>query len=119
MLSERDETFLKKRTTLIRAWPFVGGVLLAALMALIAWLLWRSPFLFNPYALMQRMREGAIDQPMLQLMAGLLPVAMLSIFGLIGAMIALAFAAFSNEKRHLRILHELLEKEPGRSVRRQ
>jgi hypothetical protein len=108
MLTEHDKAYLKKRDMLVRAWPVAGAILLAALLLLLGWILWRSPYLLNPYAMMQRIREGAIDQGMLKLMAGTLPVAFLSILALMGAMVAFAFAAFANEKRHLRIIRGLL-----------
>ena len=61
--------------------------------------------------MMERIREGSLEPGTLQLMAGLLPVAMLAILALVGAPVALAFAAFSNEKRHLRIIDALLTKD--------
>lgn len=110
MLSELDRAFLRKRAALVRAWPVAGGIMLAALILLTAWLLWSSPFLVNPYAMMDRLRERSIEPDMLQLMAGLLPVAVLCILVLVGALLAFSFAAFSNEKRHLRIIDTLLTK---------
>jgi hypothetical protein len=111
MLNELDRAFLRKRAALVRAWPIAGGIMLAALILLTAWLLWSSPFLVNPYAMMERIREGSIEPGTLQLLAGLLPVAVLCILALVAAMVAFSFAAFSNEKRHLRIIDTLLAKD--------
>ncbi|MGH8629699.1 MAG: hypothetical protein ACREU7_02895 [Burkholderiales bacterium] len=71
----------------------------------------------NPYAMMERIREGSIEPGTLQLLAGLLPVAVLSTLALVGAMVAFAFAAFSNEKRHLRIIDGLLGKDPNQPAK--
>ncbi len=107
-LSGQDTAFLKRRAALVRAWPLAGGIALAALIVLAGWMFWRSPLLVNPYSMMERIREGSFEPGTLQLLAGLLPIAVLSTLALAGALIAFAFAAFSNEKKHLRIIAGLL-----------
>jgi len=106
-LTESDESFLRKRGTLTRIWPIVGGFLLASLTFLIGWTFWRNPLLVNPYTTLRAIRDGTIDQSALQIMAGMLPIAMLVIFVLIAATILFVYAAFSNEKRHLAIIRRL------------
>jgi hypothetical protein len=103
-LTEEDERFLRKREALTRAWPIFGGFLLAALTFWIGWMLWRNTLVVNPYAMLGAIRDGTIEQSTLQLMAGMLPVAMILIFGLSAGIVLLLYGTFSNEKRYLGII---------------
>jgi len=106
-LTEAEERFLRKREALTRLWPIAAGFLLASLTFLIGWMLWRSPLLVNPIGALNAIRDGTIKPESLQLMAGMLPFAMITIFVLLVAMILFVYAALSNEKRHLAIIRRL------------
>lgn len=103
-LSDEEQSFLAKRSRLLRKWRFVGLVLLAVSACLGIWLLLSRPLLVNPFVVMARLESGAISRSTLALMAGMLPVTTLMCLVLTIAVIALAYSAFSNEKRYISII---------------
>ena len=100
---------------MIRFWPWAGGVVLLALLGLLAWLWFEAPYLVNPVAVSGSIQADTLPASTAVLMAAMLPVVMLAflIFALI--VVVLAFAAFGNERRLLRILRRLesAERMPG------
>jgi hypothetical protein len=103
-LNDTERRFLAKRTRLVRAWRYVGTVLLLALVGLGAWLFFSRPLLANPWAVMAGLEDGTIADAMLVLMAGMLPVVVLLCLVLAVAMVLFAFAAFLNERRYQQII---------------
>lgn len=109
-LSEKDQRFLAKRIRLVRAWRYVGTILLFMLPGLGLWLFLSKPLLSNPFVVMTLLKNNAISESTMVLMAAMLPVAVLMCIALAVAVVLFAFAAFSNEKKYLQIIqHEYLE----------
>lgn len=102
----RPEAFLKRRRRLVRAWPFVGGGLLAALVLFSAWLYVRTPLLINPVEIVRRIEGGGVDSATLLTLAGLVPVLLLSCIFLLFVLIAFGFAKFRTESKYLALLAE-------------
>ena len=104
-LTETEQSFIDRRRRLTRAWPYVGSGMLVLIVSFLVWLVMARPLLANPFFVMAQLERGAIDQPTLVLMAGMLPVTIFVALGVCIATVVLAFAAFSNERRYL-ALHE-------------
>lgn len=109
-LTDRDRFFLAKRKRMTRSWPLMGSLLLVVLVALVAWLFYQAPTFVNPFAVMSRLESNAIEQSTLGIMAGMLPVVVLLCFLVLFMLVLFAFAAFSNERKLIRII-DSLEKE--------
>jgi hypothetical protein len=106
----RDEiTFIEGRRRFVRAWKAVGTVLLLAILALGAWLVAYEPLLANPFVVLARLEAASIPEPTLILMAGLVPVLVLTSLVLCIAIVLFAFAAYSNERRYLGIVSRTVE----------
>lgn len=105
-LQPDQEAFLRRRRALVRAWPFVGGGLLAALVLFSSWLFVRNPLLINPMEIVQRLEGGGLDPSTLMTMAGLLPLMFLSCIFLLFVLILFTFAKFRTESRYLALLTE-------------
>lgn len=107
MLEDNDQNFIKKRTRLIKLWPITGGLCISILLGLIAWLFFKNPLLANPFYVIDRLKENSIDISMLTLMAGILPIVVLSALLLCVVLVLLGFIMFSHEKKYLRLISEL------------
>lgn len=113
MLDEKDAEFLRKRKRFASSWNFVGSVMLLVLLAMLCWLFVRTPSLVNPYHAARLLSEGAGDRAVTGIMAGMLPIALLALFGVTGTVILYGFAVFANERRYHRIIDGLM-KDAGR-----
>lgn len=111
-LDDKYIQFMAKRKKLARTWPVVGTVLLAVLIAFLAWLYYHNPLLVNPFEIISRLEKGTVEQSTLVLMAVLLPFMFLTCFVLLAALVLFVFSAFSAEKRHMRAVDMLLEGKP-------
>ncbi len=109
MLTDVDRTWLERRRRLTRAWTPVGVLLVLLLLGAAALAARTAPLLFNPLAVTARLRDGRMDPRTLELMAAMLPVVMLMCLAITLAALVLAFAAFRNERRYLKILAALLQ----------
>lgn len=103
-LQEADRRFLARRARLVRAWRYWGALLLAALAGMGLWLFLTRPLLANPWQVLAQLRTGGIAGPMLELMAGLLPIALWLCLLLAGVLVLLVYAACANERRYLEII---------------
>ncbi len=106
-LQPAQAAFISRRRRLTRAWPFVGGGLLAALALFSGWLYVKNPLLINPLEIVQRLQGGGLDPSTLMTMAGLLPVVFLSSIFLVLLLILFTFAKFRTESKYLALLEEL------------
>ncbi len=106
-LQPAQAAFIRRRQKLIRAWPFVGGGLLAALALLSGWLYVQNPLLINPFEIVQRLEGGGLDPSTLMTMAGLLPLVFLGSIFLVFLLILFTFAKFRTESKYLALLTEL------------
>lgn len=103
-LTDEDRRFLAKRIQLVRAWPYVGAMLLALPVGLSVWLWLSVPLLIDPLFAMTRLSSDALPESTMALMAAMLPVAVLLCLALALAAVLFVFAAFSNEKKYLQII---------------
>lgn len=106
-LDDSDLSFISRRSALVRRWPVAAWAMLAGILAVLGFLLHRSPLLVNPWEVASRIKAGTVAAPTLALMAGLLPVVFLSCFVLLVALVLFQFAAMTNERRLLRIIASL------------
>ncbi|MCB1861357.1 MAG: hypothetical protein KDI47_06455 [Gammaproteobacteria bacterium] len=108
-LTEKERRFLDKRRKLLTIWPPAGYLLLAMLALLAGWLFWSAPLLVNPHLVWAGLQSGSITEANLQLMAGMLPVVTLLLLVVCLIVVLFVFAAFSNEKRELKLIDRLLQ----------
>lgn len=74
------------------------------ILGLTVWLVLTKPLLANPFAVLSQLKDNALPQSTLTLMAAILPVAVLICLLLAFAVILFAFAVFANEKKYLDII---------------
>ncbi len=108
-LSSAEKSFLEKRWKLASAWPWVGTGLLATLLALTTYLWVKAPYLVNPWFVASQLKSGKLSESTITVLAVMLPIVMLGCLVIILSVVLLSFAAFSNERRIIRILHQLLQ----------
>ena len=107
VLTEEQRTFLKKRTRMVRSWPFFGIMMILLELGLAGWLLWKHPLLVNPQVVLSKVRNGTLPDSTLSLMATFLPFVTIVCLVLLAMLILFAFLALSNEKRHIAIIQTL------------
>ncbi|GMU93159.1 MAG: hypothetical protein AMXMBFR4_22170 [Candidatus Hydrogenedentota bacterium] len=103
-LLDGERTFLERRRRFARSWRYVGVSLLLLVAGMGCWLYFYHPLLANPVFVARELRRGGIEQKTLELMAAILPIAIIVIVVLCGVFVLLAFAAFSNEVKYLAII---------------
>ena len=111
-LTATEHAFVAKRRKLVAAWPWVGGGLIFALLGLAVWLWVRVPLMINPWAAIRDIEAGAVEETTLILMAVMLPITLLACLGALIAMLALFFAAFSNERKLIAVIDRFQESGP-------
>lgn len=109
-LDQTQREFLEKRRKLVRSWPFIGLILLIAMVATLLWLWVQQPLLINPYEVVGRLESGSIENSTIALMAVMLPLLFLICFVLLMIVVLFAYAAFANEKKHLKIIEILMSR---------
>ena len=93
-------------------WRYVGPILLLAIIVLAAWIFVNSPLLINPYEVISRIKSGTIEQSTFEMMAVILPLIMIFLFLLLVVVIGIMYAAFSKEKRYMKIISEVERANP-------
>ncbi len=112
-IDPKDIRFLEKRRKLVGWWNVVGSVMFTVLAAFIAWMFWSQPRLINPLHVVGELEGGGISQTMLELMAVMLPIAVLALLLVMAVMIAFTFAMIGNERRYLRVIDRLRQEREG------
>lgn len=107
VLTGADARFLTRRAGLTAAWRVVGPALIALLAVLVAWLLATSPRLINPLVIQAEIEAETASATTLTLMAAMLPLVVLVLLAVTALTVGLAFVAFANERRYLRIIRTL------------
>ena len=106
-ISEKDMRFLERRKKFVASWNATGTMLLVGGGVVLAVLFIQAPLLVNPWEVVARIRAAELEPRYLELMAALMPVAVLLCFFVMAAGVAMAFAAFANERRYLAIIDRL------------
>lgn len=107
MTGPGNERFIAKRRSLLKAWRYVGPLLLVLIAGLATYLYLKTPLMINPFALVTAIEAGAIEDSTLQLMAVFVPLLFLVVCFLLVVLVVLMYAAFANEKKYLAILDRL------------
>jgi hypothetical protein len=107
MMTADDRAFVGQRMRLLRAWPWLGGALLTAVLGLWGYLLFSRSLLMNPWALLQRLEGGIIPHATLAALAVLGSMGFLCLGVVMVAVIALLWASARNEQRLLGIIQRL------------
>jgi uncharacterized membrane protein YjgN (DUF898 family) len=102
-----DAVFVGKRRKFVRLGPVVFGLCLALVAGLAVWLYFLQPKLINFVEVARQIENGTLDQLSVELMAVMLPIAMLMCLVLLTAVIAFSWVSLSNERRYIRIIDEL------------
>jgi len=103
-LSQAESLFVEKREKLTKLWPTFGFGILFVLAAFAFWLWIEVPHLINPWVVRVSLEKGTLPESKMVLMAAMLPIVMLSLLAFAGAIVVLAFVAFSNERRLIQLL---------------
>ena len=106
-LTEEEAAFVRRRESLIRSWPWMGRALVLAVVALGVYLYTRNPLLVNPNAVRRALDDQSVPPVMMSLLVSFLPIAVSACLLLMLVIIVLAFAAFGNERRLLKIVRRL------------
>lgn len=107
MTAPDGERFIAKRRSLLKAWRYVGPLLLVSIAGLAAYLYLNTPLMIDPFAVIAAVEAGAIGDSTLQLMAVFVPLLFLAVCFLLVVLVVLMYAAFANEKKYLAILDRL------------
>lgn len=102
-----DKEFVNKRRRLARFGIIVFPVCLVIIAGFGIWAYVDQPLLANPFEVARQIEGQEIDDTTIALMAVMLPIVMLVSIALTAAIIALAWAGLSNEKRYQRIIESL------------
>jgi len=106
-LAVGDAVYVNKRRKFARFGLIVLGFCLVVVLGFAGWLYFRQPELINYVEVARQIENGNLDQLTIELMAVMLPIAMLMCLVLLTSVIALCWGWLSNEKRYLRIIDEL------------
>lgn len=102
----RQESFLRRRRNIIKAWPYVGGGLLAALALFCVWVYLRSPLLIDPTEIVRRLQGDGLDPATTMTMAGLVPLLFLACIFLLFVLVLFTFARFHVESKYLHLIDQ-------------
>ena len=106
-LTDQEAAFIRRRESLIRSWPWMGRSLILAVVALAVYLYTRNPLLVNPNAVRRALDDQSVPPVMMSLLVSFLPIAVSACLVLMLVIVMLAFAAFGNERRLLKIIRRL------------
>ncbi|MBN1425045.1 hypothetical protein JXA88_10865 [Candidatus Fermentibacteria bacterium] len=108
-ISDRDALFIQKRTRLLRSWKPAGILSLVILATTLAWLFIKSPALVNPIFVVNALETGSLERGTVELMAAVLPLAVLGCFFTTTVMIGFGFTALALEQRYMTIVRGLTQ----------
>jgi len=108
---DRERSFLEERQRLVGYWRIAGPLMIAVFLGLVCWLYLQAPLFIDPFRVLSRLEEGTLEPSTLILMAGLLPVVVITTLVVLAALIIFSFCAVRREKKYLQIIRELLERE--------
>lgn len=97
----------------MKAWRYVGPLLVLGILGLAIFVYANSPLLIDPFEVISRLESGSMEQPSLEMMAAFMPIMLITVLFLLLVLVAIMYAAFSNERRYLEILDEASNSDPG------
>jgi len=97
-LTQKQHDYLTKRKKLLESWRYAGPALLLGILGLTVYLYIKTPLLINPHEVFLRVESQAIRQSTLETMAILLPILFIMVCFFLIVLVAIMYAAFSNEK---------------------
>ncbi len=106
--------FLTRRKWFSRAFPFVGALMLVMLAGLAVFLYATSPLLVNPLAVVAGIQDGSISESTRDLMATMLPMAILACFAVCASTVGFAFGIAANERKYFSLI-DRLQAETGKA----
>ncbi|MGB5277839.1 MAG: hypothetical protein WBP02_11775 [Gammaproteobacteria bacterium] len=106
-LSRQQIDFLTRRRSLLQAWRYLGLLMFIAITCLVLFLLASAPLLINPFEVIARLESASIEPASLEMMAVLVPILCILICSILMLVVAMVYAAFSNEKKYLDILDDI------------
>ena len=112
-MTDEQRLYIERRWKLTGAWPWVAGVVVVVLGCFLAFLFVRTPLLVNPFEVGRRVAGGELDEGTLGMLAVMTPVLFLTCFFLLGVLLALATAAFANERKFIAWLRGVDSTPPG------
>lgn len=107
LLNQQQNSYLEKRRKFVHLWHYVGPLLLIGILGFATYLFVNTPLLINPYEILSRLESHSIKQSSLEMMAVLLPIMFIVVCFLLIVLVAIMYAAFSNEKKYLEIVDEI------------
>ena len=110
-LDDKQMKFLKKRKQSITLWKFAGPILVVVFIGFVIWLSYKAPLLINPFEVIERLKQGAIEETMMFTMSVLLPQVVLALLFLTGSLILLIYSVTGSEKKYHAIIEQLMEKD--------
>ncbi len=108
-LAQEQTAFVKARRRRVRAWPWVGGLLLATWFGLYLWIYRVSPALVSPWAVWAGLEQGTLPRDVEVLLIAVAPVLGLVVFVLVAAFVLIGFGMARIERRLLHIIAALAE----------
>ncbi|MGB5518992.1 MAG: hypothetical protein WBO73_11085, partial [Gammaproteobacteria bacterium] len=88
-------------------WRYLGLLLFIAITCLVLFLLASAPLLINPFEVIARLESASIEPASLEMMAVLVSILCILICSILVIVVALVYAAFSNEKKYHDILDDI------------
>jgi Tfp pilus assembly protein PilN len=109
ILNDHEVKFITKRKKLTRFFPIAGGLSLILIVGYLISAYLRSPIMFNPYMVQEKILNKQIEQSTLVLMSVMFPLAWSALFILVFALITFMFIWNSLEKKYLKIIERITE----------
>ena len=106
MLASHHQAFLIHRRRLVRLWPIVGVTLWGILAFFAVYLWYQVPQLINYPWVATQLVQGTLAHSTLELMALMLPIAIMTLLSVVALVILFGFGFNQIEKRYLTILAE-------------
>lgn len=110
-----ERSFLEERENLMRYWKIMGPLMVTVFLALVTWLYFQTPLFISPCRVFSRIEEGTLEPSTLVLIAGLLPVVVITTVFIPVALRVFPFCSVSREKKYLHILENHQKQEDRNS----
>lgn len=112
-MTEGDLKFLQRRRRMAGSWKTAGILSLVVLAGVLVWLFLKTPALVNPVFVVSQLEAGRLGRGTVELMAAILPLAILGCFLTTTVMIGFGFTVFAIERRYLGIIEGLTRTMPS------